>query len=120
MAGEAEERNVAVLFGEDIGKPRREAVIVEAPVEQGEGERQRIIVAGFPKGGQGVVIAGDEIARLESCRKAEGKILLIAAAKPYGGIGIGGDVRFLPVGAQLQLKESGGGLDIGYLRLDRP
>jgi hypothetical protein len=37
VAGEAVERNVAVLFGEDIGKPRGEAVIVETPVEQGDG-----------------------------------------------------------------------------------
>jgi glucokinase len=42
----------------------------------------RIVAAGFPKGGQGSVIASDGIVRLESCGKAEGKILLIAAAKP--------------------------------------
>ena len=37
MAREAVERNVAVLFGEDIRKARREPVIVEAAVEYGEG-----------------------------------------------------------------------------------
>src|SRR5438067_13912833 len=82
MAGKAVERDVAVLFGKDVGKARREAVVVEASVEQGEGQHHRVVTAGLAEGGQGRVIAGDEIAGLKSGRKTPKQILLIAAADP--------------------------------------
>ena len=64
VAGEAVERDVAVLLGKDIGNARREAVIVKAPVEQGEGQHQGVVASRLAEGGKGRVITGDEIAGL--------------------------------------------------------
>jgi hypothetical protein len=50
--GEAIKGDIAVLFGEDIGKARCEAVIVKAPVQQGKGQHRRVVAAGFAEGGQ--------------------------------------------------------------------
>src|SRR6187399_1681050 len=108
VARETVERNVAVLFGEDIGKARGEAMIIEPPIEQGEGQRQGVVAAGLAEGRQGRVIAGYEIAGLEARGKAKGQILLVAATEPDSGIGIGGDLRLLAVEAQLQLEQAGG------------
>src|SRR3954467_10837732 len=107
VAGEAVQRDVAVLFGKDIGKAWREAVIVEPPVEQGESQHRGIVAAAPAKGGQSVIVAGDEIGRLDAGGKAKRKVLAIGGAEPDTSIGIGREPGILPIEAQLQLKQAG-------------
>ena len=102
-----------MLLGEDIGKSRRKAVIVKAPVQDVEGQHQRIVGAGFAERSQLTVIAGDEIAGLKSGGIAEGQILAIAPAEPDPGIGIGSDLGVLAIEAELQLEQAGGRQNIG-------
>jgi len=61
-------------------------VIVEAAVEQGEGQHQGVVAAGLAESGQHGVIAGDEIAGLEACETSAPGTTFSASSSATGHI----------------------------------